>query len=344
MKVKYIRKKSGGQRRIHVPTRREKDEVRALAYNLFVAANEELPDSVHGFRTGRSPVTNGAAHIGRDVTVSLDLKDFFDTVTPWFFQWHTLRDIANSPLPGTIPDELKGRFPKINKAIEDLMRGSGGGRPRVFHLLFPWNRGQWSDLFFKKVNEVALARPNTNQHRRYLRYYPYVVGQGMPTSPLIANVSMRFFDVIMEDWFKAYGGVYTRYADDLTISFQRLLLRESPKDMMGWAERTVISLLETWAPFIELNPKKTRVQCASNGRRIITGVSVGETDVRASRRTRRKLRAAQHQGNEDQAQGFSEWCAMKTPQFNPHNSTFWASHCRVNFVNQIVNGGNVGTW
>jgi retron-type reverse transcriptase len=74
-----VPKKSGGLRQISAPMPRLK---RAQEWVLrHVLEKVPLHDAAHGFRRGRSIVSNAAPHIGADVVVNLDLRDFFPTVT-----------------------------------------------------------------------------------------------------------------------------------------------------------------------------------------------------------------------------------------------------------------------
>lgn len=74
-----IPKKTGGERIISAPMPRLKAAQTWVLENLL----QRLPvhDAAHGFVTGRSIVTNASAHIGREMVINLDLKDFFPTVT-----------------------------------------------------------------------------------------------------------------------------------------------------------------------------------------------------------------------------------------------------------------------
>lgn len=73
-----IPKKTGGERTISAPMPRLK---RAQYWVLdALLARAPLHEAAHGFVPGRSIVTNAAAHVGRDVVVNLDLKDFFPTL------------------------------------------------------------------------------------------------------------------------------------------------------------------------------------------------------------------------------------------------------------------------
>ncbi|MGT2488298.1 reverse transcriptase domain-containing protein [Methylobacterium oryzae CBMB20] len=73
-----IPKKAGGLRRISAPMPRLK---RAQYWILdALLAHAPVHAAAHGFVPGRSIVTNAAAHVGRDVVVNLDLKDFFPSL------------------------------------------------------------------------------------------------------------------------------------------------------------------------------------------------------------------------------------------------------------------------
>lgn len=74
-----IPKKTGGVRNISAPMPRLK---RAQEWVLFnILERIELHSAAHGFRRGRSIVTNARPHVDRDVVVNVDVKDFFPTIT-----------------------------------------------------------------------------------------------------------------------------------------------------------------------------------------------------------------------------------------------------------------------
>ena len=137
--------------------------------------------------------------------------------------------------------------------------------------------------------------------------------QGLPTSPAASNVCAAPLDHAIVRFCQTLGDcVYTRYADDLTISCRsqqqvKTLLKEIPK-------------LVEQANF-QLNTKKTRVQCAKAGRRIITGVAVDDAGIYPTRKTKRLLRAARYRAkrkpshhNRHRAAGLQEWCKTKPPR------------------------------
>lgn len=78
----YVRfqlpKKTGGTRLISAPMPRLKAAQAWVLEHIL----EKVPvhDAAHGFRAGRSIVTNAWPHVGAGVVVNLDLKDFFPSV------------------------------------------------------------------------------------------------------------------------------------------------------------------------------------------------------------------------------------------------------------------------
>ena len=82
MKKIEIPKKSGGKRTIYVQGPNEKRKFRLLGYKMASFFNKNGENIAHGFVEGRSPVSNAICHLNKKYTLSFDLKDFFDTVTP----------------------------------------------------------------------------------------------------------------------------------------------------------------------------------------------------------------------------------------------------------------------
>jgi hypothetical protein len=136
--------------------------------------------------------------------------------------------------------------------------------------------------------------------------------QGLPTSPAACNLAAIPMDRAILDSLLQLPGrcAYTRYADDLIVSFDQpchyldvlAVLQRCAQDM-GW----------------EIHPGKCRVQFATQGHRVILGLSVGGTKLKATRQTRKKLRAARHQAGVSpvsarSAAGLAEWCACKLPR------------------------------
>ena len=101
--------------------------------------------------------------------------------------------------------------------------------------------------------------------------------QGAPTSPAVANLVLRPFDVYMGKWCEERKIRYTRYCDDLTFSGEF-----DPKEVI----RKVRGFLQAYG--FELNKKKTRILGRGNVQ-IVTGIVVNDK-AQVSRKYRRKLR------------------------------------------------------
>lgn len=111
--------------------------------------------------------------------------------------------------------------------------------------------------------------------------------QGLPTSPLIANLAAIELDNDIYNALKAAIDKfsYTRYADDLTISFDNY-------DQMEYI-KTIVAESVIHNKF-ELNHRKTRLQSAKFGNRNITGISVGKDYITIPRTTKRRIRALKY--------------------------------------------------
>lgn len=244
MRCAEIQTGPGKTRTVWITHGRERRAYVRLARSLAVferelATRQGVASVAHGFVAGRSPVTMATAHVGYDVTVSMDLKDWFESV-----------------------------------ALSQLIAAG-----------------------------VEYRRADKCCPLGYVR-------QGLPTSPAAANIAAVGLDRAI--WAQLMCGsrrmVYTRYADDLTFSWHHDPVIETV-DGLIWVVRRAAEEMG-W----QLNPRKTKIQYASAGRRIICGLSVGETDVRASRRVRHRLRACQHaRPGENETRGLAEWAACKLP-------------------------------
>lgn len=73
-----IAKKCGGERHISAPMPRLKRAQYWVLDNIL--ARMPVHEAVHGFLPGRSILTNAAPHVGQDVVINLDLKDFFPSI------------------------------------------------------------------------------------------------------------------------------------------------------------------------------------------------------------------------------------------------------------------------
>ena len=131
--------------------------------------------------------------------------------------------------------------------------------------------------------------------------------QGFPTSPYAANIAMIEFDNMLIESMQLGQSdiIYSRYADDLTFSF-------NDKHTKNFIISEVIKICNYYG--FKINSKKIKFQDKDNGRAIVTGIGVSYYNVHPTRKTLKRLRAARHQGNEPQAKGLAEWASCKLPR------------------------------
>ena len=137
--------------------------------------------------------------------------------------------------------------------------------------------------------------------------------QGLPTSPVISNIAFCPFDSAIVTALKTLeiDAVYTRYADDLVFSYNDV-------SACGKIQTVVRQIMDRGG--CKVNDKKTSIQSADNGRVIIAGIAIDSSGLHPTRKTKKKIRAALHQGNEASAAGLSEWSKCKLPNVIFHTA------------------------
>lgn len=168
--------------------------------------------------------------------------------------------------------------------------------------------------FFDSVTAKQLRGKIPNELRDAV-LYDGAARQGLPTSPIVANIAAAELDrAILRGCEKRKANViYTRYADDMAISF------DDP-EIAAWLPTFVKESAHRFG--FKISDSKTRLYKAAAGRRIVTGVSVGEADIRVTRETRRKLRAIRHNAAKGDAEailtlaGYEEWCRLRPPKIS----------------------------
>lgn len=151
----------------------------------------ELHDAAHGFVPGRSAVTGAAHHTGKDVVVNLDLVSFFAKVTAG----HVFGTLRQSGFTEAVAHRLTGIATHVVP-------------PRVLSMMPPG--GDPAERFALRQ---ALSLPH--------------LPQGAPTSPMVANLSVRRLDSRLAGLAEKFDGGYTRYADDLAFSGGRDMARRA---------------------------------------------------------------------------------------------------------------------
>jgi retron-type reverse transcriptase len=251
-----IPKRGGGERQICAP----KKQLKWVQKQILKHILSKVPPhpAAHGFVNGRSTVSNASPHVGAELVVKFDLKDFFPTI-------HYFR--------------VMGLFASLGYNVGNCMFGSDDSSNQLAPVLA----------------RLCCYTPDPK------RWGTATLPQGAPTSPAVSNLVCRRLDARLVGLAEANKGTYTRYADDLTFSFQ------TAADMNLGRFRWWVDQVCQQEGFV-VNQEKFRV-IRDSQRQVVTGIVVNDA-VRVPRTLRRELRAIIHNcetnGIEAEAQKWAE--------------------------------------
>ena len=234
-KIVRIPKGNGRFREIAVPSKEDRLRLRGLLPDLERILNRlDSQRANYAFQRNRNCAQMALRHIGYRYTLSMDLEDFFESVT----------------------------CAHVERVVPDA----------ILHQCFIDDRAK----------------------------------QGLPTSPILSTIAFLPVDVRIAGALGKLGldAIYTRYADDLVFSFD-------DHRAVGRIQ-AIVRQIVTDAGF-RVNERKTRLQDARNGRIVITGIGVDQDGLHATRRTKKKMRAASHQESRRSLAGLTEWAKCKLP-------------------------------
>lgn len=127
-----------------------------------------------------------------------------------------------------------------------------------------------------------IENPETHVFESYSRY---VLAQGSPTSPVLANAVCDDMDIMLSGLASRFGLTYTRYADDITFSSNHNVYysgSEFRKELLR-----IVSLFG-----FEINKKKTRLQHRIE-KQEVTGLTVN-SGTNINRKWYKELRGLLH--------------------------------------------------
>lgn len=94
-----------------------------------------------------------------------------------------------------------------------------------------------------------------------------VLSVGAPSSPLVSNFCMYYFDEVLSDYCKSQGIIYTRYADDLTFS------TNSRNVLFSLPEYVQKLLIDHFSDNLSINQSKTAFSSKAHNRHV-TGITI----------------------------------------------------------------------
>lgn len=111
---------------------------------------------------------------------------------------------------------------------------------------------------------------------------------GAPSSPILSNSIMYYFDLAVEAWCEDRNIVYSRYADDLTFS-------TNDKGAMFDVEAFILEVLENIPyPRLQINPEKTVYASKKRQRRITGLIITNDNNVSLGRDKKRLISSMIH--------------------------------------------------
>ena len=152
---------------------------------------------------------------------------------------------------------------------------------------FPSTRAKRLKRYFR---QIGWNRPVANLLVR-LCTFDGGLPQGAPTSPRLSNLVNYRLDARLSGMAARLGAVYTRYADDITISFA-----EDDRDKIHYFRRFVQGVIESEG--YRLHHRKKLSVRRRHHRQMVTGLVVNHR-VNLPREVRRWLRAVEHRTARD---------------------------------------------
>lgn len=142
---------------------------------------------------------------------------------------------------------------------------------------------------FNFNNEVLKILTNLVCIKDYSNSY---LPQGAPTSPILSNIIANKLDTEMTKYAKKYNSKYTRYADDITISFDSTNFPKqiAYKDYFGdiWLHTKIVKIIENNGFLV--NFKKIRLRNHMQ-RQEVTGLIVNSKKPNVKREYIKNIRA-----------------------------------------------------
>ena len=244
--VRVIRSRSGKARILEIPC----PPLRYVQQRIHreILARIPVHEAACGFVPHRSLIDAAKRHVGRAVLWKTDVANFF-------------LSIAGNRVRGVF------RVAGYPEEVADLL----------MHL----TTSALTSTDLSKLAELSRDDQFAWRTRGRLLHLP----QGAPTSPALSNLVSFQLDSRLQGLANCFGASYSRYADDLTFSGDRLFSRSLPR-FQEWA--TAILIDEGF----EIRARKSCVMTASR-RQTVCGIVVNER-VNPDRREYKKLHAILH--------------------------------------------------
>ncbi|EOW9141026.1 TPA: reverse transcriptase family protein [Vibrio cholerae] len=239
-----IKKRTGGNRVIHVPHPVLKIVQSWIARNILSEA--DVHDCAKAYKSGESIIDNASPHCESEWMLKLDIIDFFHNIS----------------------------------------------ERQVFHVFKSMNYSSLLSLELARLcTKVIDERPdrrwnNSPKNYKIKEYSSHRVGslpQGAPTSPSLSNIICKDLDEKLFMLSIKFNGSYTRYADDLTFSFNNT----SREAVLNFKKKVSNELIKYG---FKINTKKTRI-VPPGARKVVTGLIVNGPTPTIPKELKDKIKA-----------------------------------------------------
>lgn len=252
-----IKKRAGGRRHIHAVSKN------LLRTQRFI--NSEILQKIAPHHSSFAYHTSGGIqncaekHCGARWIFQYDLENFFYSINEISI-YQVFLDAGYRPL-------LAFELSRICTTLR---------LPRYLQHLLKKPKSNESYKFYQMEYEVEEWAFN-DFHRMG------VLAQGSPSSPMLGNLVARKLDEDLTKYADEYGFVYTRYADDITLSCSENFSQELS---IGDMHRNIVGIIRR-NKFKE-NRNKTRV-AGPGSKKIVLGLLVDGNTPRISKETYKRI-------------------------------------------------------
>ena len=259
-----IPKKTSGTRKLLIPNDDLKKTQKAFTGFVNKRFKRKMHPACHSYRKHKDILSNAIPHLGCSVLIKLDIKDYFQSIT----------------------------FEQVITTLE-LGLNSIDFHPE-FNFIVQHGKANLSDI------QGYLGTKEAQETLKKLVYSEHGLPQGAPTSPIISNLVLSNFDKEVYALVTSLNGAYTRYSDDITISF-----KEDSSQKVAQVIKFVESKLAENG--FKLNKKKGKINVLRPHQALrICGVTINSGKPTISRKQRRLIRAAEHNAKQGKPTAFSE--------------------------------------
>jgi RNA-directed DNA polymerase len=255
-------KSSGGQRWICVPATQMRVVQNWIAAHILSSpgAIAHLNKASRAYAKDCSILRNAEQHADSRWMVKIDIHDFFESVSERQVYW-VFRRLG---YPALLSFEMARICTRVAPPAV--------GRLRKRDVKWRWNE--------RKRGSRPLVPYETDASQS--GHLP----QGAPTSPMLSNLIAVELDEQVTAIASEFGGVYTRYADDLIVSFS-----EGTRAICQTVLRRIRRVLGGHG-FV-VNRKKTHI-LGPGARKTVTGLVVNDNQPRLKRQTKNHIEVALH--------------------------------------------------